>query len=147
MLGPIDLSDDGVAARVVEIQRAAYEVEAELIGFNEIPQLHESIGDVRATDLQWIGSWEEGQLAGILAWSRVDDRCDIDRLAVHPNLARRGHGRELVSSFDRRESITVSTGTLNLPAMRLYESLGFTQLREREISPGVKVTDLVRAAR
>lgn len=43
MLRPLDLSDPDVADRVVAIQRAAYRVEADLIGFDGIPPLHDTV--------------------------------------------------------------------------------------------------------
>ncbi|MFZ9630134.1 MAG: GNAT family N-acetyltransferase [Ilumatobacteraceae bacterium] len=141
---PIDLSDDDVAARVVEIQRAAYRIEADLIGFDGIPPLHDTVVDVRSVDLQWLGSWEHGELAGIIAWTLVNGVCDIDRLAVHPTFMRRGHGRALIGPLLRHEVVTVSTGSANAPARRLYESLGFVPHDVREIAAGVTVVSLRR---
>lgn len=145
MIEPLDLSDDEVAARVIEIQRAAYATEAELIGFDGIPPLHESVDDIRRADLKWLGCWEDGRLVGIMAWSVMDGTTDIDRLAVHPDHFRRGHGRALVSSVVDG-TVTVSTGTANHPALRLYESLGFNRIAEGQVAPGVTVTELMRAS-
>lgn len=143
-LGPIDLSDDAVASRVIEIQRAAYRVEADLIGFDGIPPLHDDVADVRALDLAWLGSWDAGELVGFVAWSVSGATCDIDRLAVHPEHARRGHGRALVTTLLHHAVVTVSTGTANTPARRLYESLGFVAVGSYEIAPDVTLTDLRR---
>ena len=97
VLRSIDLHDVAVAVRVVEIQRAAYRVEADRIGFDRIPPLLETIDDVRSVPLSWLGSFEEHTLAGIIGWTVANGVCDIDRLAVHPAFGRRGHGRQLVS--------------------------------------------------
>ena len=142
VLGPIDLSNDDVAVRVIEIQRASYRVEADLIGFEGIPPMHEDVGDLRSLDLQWLGSWESGLLVGVIGWSTISDSCEIDRLAVHPEHFRRGHGRALVSAVMNHPTVTVSTGTNNAPARRLYESLGFVAVNEHKIGPGVTVTEL-----
>ena len=49
VLRSIDLADVAVAARVVEIQQAAYRVEADMIGFDRIPPLLETIDDGAAS--------------------------------------------------------------------------------------------------
>ena len=144
MLQPIDLSDDALAGRVIIIQRAAYRCEADLIGFDGIPPLHEDVDDIRRHDLQWLGAWEDRVLVGLIAWSTTDTACEIDRLAVHPEFMRRGHGRALVGSVSHPHLVAVSTGTLNTPAMTLYESVGFVRVGTREIAPGVTVTQLHR---
>ena len=135
----IELADVAVAARVVEIQQAAYRVEAQMIGFDRIPPLLETIDDVRSQPLSWLGSFEEHPLAGIIGWTVANGVCDIDRLAVHPTFARRGHGRRLVSHLLQHDTIIVSTGTNNVPARHLYESLGFIRTGEHEIADGVTV--------
>lgn len=144
VLQQVDVSDLVVASRVVTIQRESYRVEADLIGFEGIPPLHETADELCDLELQWLGSWEDGVLVGVVAWSVRDDHCAIDRLAVHPTYFRRGHGRELVSSLAHHRDVTVSTGTMNTPARRLYESLGFVPIGIREIAPGVTVTELRR---
>ncbi|MFM8484226.1 MAG: GNAT family N-acetyltransferase [Actinomycetota bacterium] len=145
MLQPIDVFDFEVASRVIAIQRESYRVEADLIGFDGIPPLHETADVLANLDPQWLGSWEDGLLVGIMAWSVQDGHCEIDRLAVHPGFFRRGHGRTLVSSLLHHRLVTVSTGTMNIPARRLYESLGFVPMNEREIAPGVTSTGFRRS--
>lgn len=144
MLQPINVSDFEVASRVIAIQRESYRVEAELIGFDGIPPLHETAEQLRDLGLQWLGSREDGLLVGVMAWSVQDGHCEIDRLAVRPSFFRRGHGRALVSSLSHHRTVTVSTGTMNAPARRLYESLGFVPVNERKIAPGVAVTGFRR---
>ena len=144
MLRPIDPDDVGVAERIVEIQRAAYRVEADLIGFDAIPPLHETIGELQSQRLCWCGSFQDQTLAGVIGWTVVNGVCDIDRLAVDPPFARQGHGRLLVSHLLNHRAITVSTGTENLPAFRLYESLGFVPVGERRIANGITVTAFER---
>jgi hypothetical protein len=48
MAGPrrLDLSDPGTLRRVWDLPRAAYAVEAELIGFDGIPPLRESLQEL-----------------------------------------------------------------------------------------------------
>ena len=129
---------------MVELQRAAYAVEAALIGFEGIPPLHETAADVRSLDLVWLGAFEGDLLVGGIACADYPTFRDIDRLFVDPATARRGIGRALVSSVLGAGEVRVSTGTRNAPALRLYESLGFEETEVREIAPGVTIRVFVR---
>jgi ribosomal protein S18 acetylase RimI-like enzyme len=67
----------------------------------------------------------------------------VDRLVVAPWAFRRGHGRALVMALIEREPagrFLVSTGSRNQPARRLYQSLGFRVVDEREAAPGILAT-------
>lgn len=138
MIRSIDHADHELSARIVEIQRAAYAVEAELIGFDGIPVLEETAADVRRRgDLTWHGAFVDDTLAGIIAWTQEGDAVDIDRLAIDPAYARRGLGRRLVRSVPVTGETTVSTGAANTPAVTLYLGEGFVPIGERELAPGV----------
>ena len=145
MLGDVDPTVVAVAERIVEIQRAAYAVEAKLIGFDGIPQLHEDAADVQArTDLRWVGSYDEGRLVAVIAWEIDGDVIDIDRLAVDPAAARQGHGRRLVQAVPSDRATIVSTGSENAPAVALYLSEGFIETGRTEIAPGIFTTQFHR---
>ena len=148
MLGGVDPAVGAVAERIVEIQLAAYAVEAELIGFDEIPQMHEDAADVQArTDLRWVGSFVGDRLVALIAWEWVGGLIDIDRLAVDPAAARQGHGRRLVQAVPRDRATIVSTGSANAPAVGLYLSEGFAETGRTEVAPGVFTTQFQRPAR
>ncbi len=131
----------------MEIQRAAYAIEAELIGFAGIPQLTETAGEVRElAHLRWTGAFVDGLLIGLIAWEDSGDNVDIDRLAVDPRWTRQGFARRLVRTVRRARTTTVSTGEKNLPAMNLYVSEGFEQFGSREVAPDVRLALLRRVS-
>lgn len=144
----LDLADPVTLPQMWELQRAAYAVEAELIGFDGIPPLHETRHELRGCGESFLGVSDETGLAGAVSWNRLDDgTLDICRLVVHPRAHRRGIATTLLNSLDVREPAdvtVVSTGTANHPAITLYRSRGFTPIEEREIAPGVTVTLLER---
>lgn len=144
MIISVDPTELPTAKRIVEIQQSAYAVEAALIEFDGIPQLAEGVEDVRQRDdLTWRGVLDGDDLAGIIAWEDDDGVLDIDRLAVDPQFARRGHGRALVSAVPAGPTI-VSTGAKNEPALALYRSLGFEVVGDVEIAPAVSLAQLRR---
>ena len=140
-----------MAASTVEVQRAAYRVEADLIGFDGIPPLHETAGDVEALDLVLLGAHDDGRLVGLVGYRRDGDTVDIDRLAVHPDHHRKGIGAALLRQVHLIEATAtafeVSTGEANLPAVALYERLGYRSTGTAEIAPGTRVRRLRRHLR
>jgi ribosomal protein S18 acetylase RimI-like enzyme len=128
-------------AGLLDLQHAAYRVEAQIIGDDRIPPLHETLHDLLALPLTWLGAFDdEGRLVGAVAWARTSDEVDLDRLIVHPGAHRQGIGRTLVKEVMARaegRGIVVSTGRGNAPARALYEGLGFTLQGEAEPVPGL----------
>ncbi|MCX4821615.1 GNAT family N-acetyltransferase [Streptomyces sp. NBC_01142] len=131
-----------------ELQRAAYAAEAELIGFDGIPPLHETLQELRGCTESFLGVSDENGLAGAVSWNRLHDgTLDICRLVVYPRAHRRGIATALLNSLDVMEPADVtlvSTGTANQPALALYQRRGFTLISKRQIAPGVTVTLLER---
>ena len=56
----LDLRDDGLAETVLDLQRAAYRIEADLIGSDAIPPLHETLAELTEAPLQWLGISDRG---------------------------------------------------------------------------------------
>lgn len=137
----LDHRDPAVAAGLVALQRAAYRVEADLLGTDALPPLHESTSDVAALDLVLLGIGVDPVVAA-LGYRVHDGELDIDRLMVAPASHRRGLARRLlgfVLAVVPHATATVSTGAGNLPARRLYASLGFVEDGRREPVPGLTV--------
>ncbi|MFJ3980193.1 GNAT family N-acetyltransferase [Streptomyces sp. NPDC090021] len=156
----LDLADDATAVAVHRIGRAAYAVEAELIGFDGIPALRESLAEMRAQALHWVGAVSgDGELAGFLAWEEephdgtstgtgIGTGVSIDRLCVAPAFFRRGVaslllGHALAELFPGRP-VRVTTGAANTPAVRLYEALGFTRGPDFSPAPGLVMASFSR---
>lgn len=140
----LDLAaDEQLAGRLLHMQRAAYALEAALIGDDRIPPLRETLDDLRAAPLLWVGACDNDGLMGAAAWEETAEEVDIARLVVSPDRHRRGVGKALVRevlelSAGRRT--TVSTGRDNAPARQLYERLGFVTVGDEEVLPGLWVT-------
>lgn len=128
------------AERALEIQRRAYQIEADLIGFAGIPPLHESLEELRQSQETFLGYFVADTLAGFVSYELLDDVLDINRLVVHPDYFRRGIGQALIRSLDGlAPKIIVSTGAGNQPARKLYENLGFRLIEEIELPVGLVI--------
>lgn len=147
----LDLGDDATARSVLALQREAYAVEAELIASDGIPQLTESLAELQAAGLDWLGTFDESGLTGAVSWKVLDDgTIDIYRLVVAPRAFRQGIATTLLDALDTRfpgRPTLVSTGRDNEPARELYRMRGFTVVREHEVMPGLWVTELERRGR
>ena len=143
-------ADPDRAQRLLELQRAAYAAEAELLGFDGIPPLHETLEELLATGQRWLGRFTGTELVGALAWEEGGDMGpEISRLVVAPAAWRSGHATALLDAFDPLTGgrpVRVATGSDNAPALALYARRGFAATGEEEIAPGVGLTRLLRAA-
>ena len=145
----IDLDDD-LARDILALQRAAYAVEATLIGSDGIPALTETLEQLRDAGETWLGTFDGDGLTGAVAWQVLaDGTVDICRLVVAPRAFRGGVATALLDELDRRypsQPMLVSTGSANEPALALYRRRGFHPVRQREAAPGLIVTELARPA-
>lgn len=143
----LDINDPVTAAAVWAAQRAAYEVEAELIGFAAIPPLHETLDELVSNDLSWLGIRNsDGAVVAALGLVEDGDLIDIDRLFVAPGSFRNGHARALLAELSPAKTVTVSAARDNAPAIRLYETAGFARVDEDEVVPGLTIIRFKREA-
>lgn len=97
-----------------------------------------AIGEARLTRFELLGKADDTLLARATTWDmlwfgRVDRvaRLAMVNLEVPPDQRRKGHGRHLVGEILRQaraallNAVVIQTSSTNLPALALYESLGF----------------------
>jgi ribosomal-protein-alanine N-acetyltransferase len=74
----------------------------------------------------------DGRIAGYILYWLLPSEIDIHNIAVHKDFRRRGLGRSLLENVVREARnrgsarITLEVRKSNLPAQKLYESVGFT---------------------
>ena len=137
----IQILEAQAAQNVLELQRLSYRIEANLIGSNLIPGLHENLEQLQECGETFYGFFERETLCGAISFKLEPHTLDIHRLVVHPNYFRQGIARSLLEFVLKLEPQTerciVQTGALNLPAIGLYQKLGFIELEQREVVPGL----------
>ena len=147
-IAPLDLGVRANAEALVAVQRAAYRVEADLLGTDDLPPLRESASELRASGESFLGARLDGRLVGAVSWKALGDgTVDIHRLVVHPDAFRRGIGSALLQALDARlrpPRTVVATGAANLPARRLYEGSGFRAVAEQAAAGGVRIVTMER---
>ncbi|MGE1209756.1 GNAT family N-acetyltransferase [Bacillus pumilus] len=128
MIVNLDQTISDVAKQILHIQLAAYQQEAEQIGYADLPPLKETIQDVMKAKEQFIGFEQKGILLGVASYEEQKDYLIISRLAVHPKALKQGIGTRLMSTImEKNVPIELTTGQKNTPAKKLYEKLGFLE--------------------
>lgn len=143
MIGIEHHQERRVAEQLLSVQLPAYRIEAELIGFWDIPPLRDTTETMMESGETFVGYRIEGELAGFISYEDEGDALDICRMVVHPNYFRRGIAKSLVEyvleGAGKHKRVKVSTGAGNKPAIALYRSFGFADAGEIEIAPGVRL--------
>ncbi|QDY84094.1 GNAT family N-acetyltransferase [Paenibacillus polymyxa] len=139
------LEDDDIVSQIWRLQHVAYRLEAELIGFNEIPPLMDTLETLRSCGESFYGWLEDGELLGALAvQSESSGSLTLTRMMVHPDHFRQGIAdslmKHVLNEYQNVPLFIVTTGTLNTPAVTLYRKHGFRPVSAAEVAPGVELT-------
>ncbi len=85
----------------------------------------------------WLVAEDDGVVAGYIGSQISFPEADVMNVAVRPEYRRRGIGEILVEVLSTHlrnidcESLTLEVRASNMPAIALYEKLGFTQVGRR----------------
>jgi ribosomal protein S18 acetylase RimI-like enzyme len=146
MIKLLDHRQREIAERIQTIQKPAYKVEARLMEFDGIPQIHESVEAIQNCEEVFIGFTEE-ELKGFISFKKDGQVIDIHRLVVDPPHFRRGIARKLLAHLleqYRGYEFEVSTGSANEPAKNLYGSFGFIEQGRFEVAPGITCSKFLK---
>jgi ribosomal protein S18 acetylase RimI-like enzyme len=146
----LDNTNIEAAEQIIKLQKASYIVEAELIGFMQIPPLLELPEDIQNSREIYYGYFVEADLAGIISYTVEKDVLDICKVAVHPDFFKRGIATKLIKLVEQTDginSIIVSTGLKNSPAVNLYTSLGFVETHVCEVEKGIFIINFEKQLR
>ncbi|MCY9512765.1 GNAT family N-acetyltransferase [Paenibacillus apiarius] len=141
MIKLLDMNDDETLEQLWYLQRLAYRIEADILGFERIPPLMDTIADLRQTSETFYGWWADVELVGALSYEMAAPAImDICRLMVRPDHFRQGIGTELLKhalQLPQASTYWIATGVRNVAALKLYEREGFRAVRDEEIVSGV----------
>lgn len=138
------------AACIHDVQMEAYRQEALLLGVPTFPPLNRIAEDVQKSNDQFLGTRLGSSLAGVISISPEGKKNEyrISSLVVLPQYQRLGIGSGLVSAAiaaSKGRPLTVMTGVLNEPAIKLYTKFGFMEVLRRRLDSGLLVVELRRA--
>ncbi|WP_291578641.1 GNAT family N-acetyltransferase [Clostridium sp. UBA6640] len=143
MIKQLDLKDEKVIEKILDIQIASYKIEAEIIGFDEIPPLKDTINSLKQCNETFYGYFIEDILVGIISYKIENNTLDIHRIAVHPSFFKRGIAKELINFIEKindTKNIIVCTGKENIPAVNLHMKNGYKKIKDIKIKEGFYLT-------
>jgi ribosomal protein S18 acetylase RimI-like enzyme len=142
----ISLTNSIIAQQLYALQRAAYQIESQLIDYPHLPPLRESFTEFQQAGEQWLTWIEQQEIMGALAFVLGQDSLDICRLVVSPNHFRKGIARQLLLGLEPialgAQTLTVSTAARNEPAIKLYYSQGYQLIRQSITPDGLELVHL-----
>lgn len=144
MITKLDVSNPSITKQILSVQIPAYMVEANLIGFYDIPPLKDTVQSVQNCGETFYGFFDQGSLTGVISYRRQGEILNIIRMVIHPDHFRKGIARALLIHIQTVEkdvkTIIVCTGAQNTPAKELYLRDGFVCVGDMEVEPGVAIT-------
>jgi len=149
----LDLQDELTLSELWSLQHKAYRLEAELIGFRDIPPLLETRDMLRRSVEIFYGCISgEGDLLGAVAVEEeAPGKLTITRMMVSPDHFGQGIAGSLLNhvfeQYNGMEQFIVSTGKMNNPAVSLYKKHGFIPAGVEEVAPGIELVEFHRSGR
>ncbi|MGM0835126.1 MAG: GNAT family N-acetyltransferase [Bacillota bacterium] len=143
MIKKMDLSDRNIAREILSIQIPSYKVEAEIIGYFDIPPLKDTVDTLQQSGETFFGYYNKVDLCGAVSIKVEGDEMDIHRLIVHPSHFRKGIAQALLTFLEKTfdvKAIKVATGSKNNPAVTLYKMNGFQICNEVTINEQLSLT-------
>lgn len=135
-----------MALQIHRLSRASYQIEAELLGVTEFPPLNRTVYDILNSSSQFFGCFKNNHLAAAVEIENTGrHHINIAGLVVSPDCFRRGLGSRLVLWTLEHltwKVATVSTEIANIPAIRLYEKLGFQKSSQRQLDENFTIVTL-----
>ncbi|MBG9550417.1 GNAT family N-acetyltransferase [Cytobacillus firmus] len=143
MIKEINIKDRKAAEQVLSVQLPAYKIEAEIIGYPDLPPLKDSADSLRTTGETFFGYFTGEKLCGAISFKEKNDVLDIHRLIVHPEHFRKGIAQKLLNYIGRRpiiKKMIVTTGSKNTPAVAFYLKNGFKEVEMIKINDLLTIT-------
>ncbi|CAM3517469.1 GNAT family N-acetyltransferase [Parendozoicomonas haliclonae] len=126
MITELNISDETLARETLRVSLAAYTVEADLIGYSQIPPLRETLKDLMAGTGRFYGSYRDNKLVAVIEINEENSEKWISRLVVDPGYFHQGIATQLIRYCQQRySSLWVGTAEQNHPAISLYQKQGF----------------------
>lgn len=127
------------AQEILELQKLAYQIEAERYHDFTLPPLTQTFEGMQH-DLEKMVVLKavlEDRIIGSVRAAEVDGTCYIGRLIVHPDYHNRGIGTRLMykieEHFNETKRFELFTGHKSAGPLHIYQKLGYREFKRREL--------------
>ncbi len=142
----IELNAANEAVPIYQLMQQSYRVEAELLGLIDFYPLTRSVQDIAKSQHRFLGVLKEGKVLAVLELEKLDEQTLlVASLVVYPAAFRQGLASSLLEHILEQEdfqTLKVSTAAKNLPALRLYEKMGFCLSSSQTLTDGLELVTL-----
>ena len=137
----INNNETKIAEEIRAIFQVSYAVEAEILKAVDFPLLKRTVSQFMDINSEFYAYYLTRNIAGVIEIDNDQNITHIQSLVVDPKYFRKGIGRKLVQfTLDtyRSKLFTVETGIDNQPAIKLYTSFGFQELKQWDTNHGIR---------
>ena len=141
MVRILDHENQQIAETMHRIFQVSYAVEARLLDAKDFPPLKRTVKDLMKSATSFFGFYQGEKVIAIIEIEPFPSVFHICSLVVDPQYFRQGIAKNLLNfTFKLLEGnrITVETGLANRPAIALYESFGFKEVKQYETDHGIR---------
>jgi len=131
------------AQEILDLQKLAYQEEAELYGDYSIPPLTQTLEQIQdeCSHQVFLRAIEDGKIIGSVRAFLHEGTCYIGRLIVHPDYQNQGIGtrlmQEIERAFPQARRYELFTGERSARNLHLYHKLGYTEFRKQALNEKV----------
>jgi GNAT superfamily N-acetyltransferase len=142
----------GDAAEILALQKLCFQSEARLYNDDHIPPLTQTLTDLthEFETFQIFKLVLGDKIIGSVRGKIVGETCQIGRLMVHPEHQKRSLGSQLIAqielNFPHAKRFELFTGSRSVGNLRLYEHLGYREIRRAAVTSQLDLIYLQKAA-
>ncbi len=133
------------AKEILDLQKLAYQSEAEIYNDYTIPPLTQTLEEIRADFVNqiFLKALIDGRIAGSVRAFMKEETCFIGRLIVHPGFQNQGIGTQLMKEiekyFSQAKRFELFTGYRSERNIYLYQKLGYQIFRTETVTQDLQL--------
>ena len=143
----LDHNNQPKASQIWKLFHSAYEIETQVLGLQNFPPLNRTALEIQEASTTFFGGWQDSLLVAMAEIEHIGvAQFHINSFGVSPDHFRQGFGSQLLTGLLDElvwQRITVTTAVANIPALNLYQKLGFQQHNHRITPDNFQMTTLL----